>query len=62
MDRLEAAARGAYIYASGPLGVIDHCKVPLSIYMEKALYKCITLLFTFTRFAAYLAEYQHLGL
>ena len=34
------------LYASGPLGVFDHCKAPLSIYMEKVLYKCITLLFS----------------
>ena len=54
MDRLEVAA-------SSPLGVIDHCKAPLSISIWKStLYKCITLLL-FILFI-YLFIYKHLGM
>ena len=48
MDRFEAAARGAYICfrsAGGKLIIVKHL---WACYMEKALYKCTTLLyFTF---------------
>ena len=47
MDRFEAAARGAYICFRSAGGKLIIVKRLWACYMEKALYKCTTLLFYF---------------
>ena len=58
MDRFEAAARGAYICFRSAGGKPIIVKRLWACYMEKALYKCTTLLY-FTLFVLYFYYYSH---
>ena len=61
MDRFEAAARGAYLCFRSAGGKMIIVKRLWACYMEKALYKCTTLLYTLHYWTRWRDEAWDLG-